>query len=55
MTVDWLRNKLIELETSVKECQEKQLKMQMDNGSTTPPIPIANGISRKDNKYDSIP
>lgn len=51
LTVDWLRSKLADLENSVKECQEKQLKMQMDNGSTTPPIPIINGIGRKENKY----
>lgn len=51
LTVDWLRNKVTDLENSVKECQEKQLKIQMENGSTTPPIPIVNGVGRKDNKY----
>jgi len=27
LTVDWLRNRLQELEGAVKDCQEKQLKM----------------------------
>ncbi|XP_018802584.1 PREDICTED: tyrosine-protein kinase Fer isoform X4 [Bactrocera latifrons] len=40
LTVDWLRSRLIDLEMSVKECQEKQLKMiEHANGGS----PIANG------------
>ncbi|XP_049304663.1 tyrosine-protein kinase Fer isoform X6 [Bactrocera dorsalis] len=40
LTVDWLRTRLIDLEMSVKECQEKQLKMiEHANGGS----PIANG------------
>lgn len=40
LTVDWLRSRLIDLEMSVKECQEKQLKMiEQANGGS----PIANG------------
>lgn len=55
LTVQWLRNRLTELEVSVKECQEKQAKMQMENG-LHPPITVqstlTNGIVRKDNnKY----
>lgn len=55
LTIDWLRNRLTELETTVKECQEKQTKMQLDNGSsvaTSVQSPLTNGIGRKDiNKY----
>ncbi|XP_050320989.1 tyrosine-protein kinase Fer isoform X5 [Bactrocera neohumeralis] len=40
LTVDWLRSRLIDLEMSVKDCQEKQLKMiEHANGGS----PIANG------------
>ena len=54
LTVDWLRTRLNDLECSVKDCQEKQSKLQTDNGSAITPSPISNGISRKDvtNKYD---
>lgn len=52
LTVDWLRNRLGELETSVKECQEKQAKIQLENG-TNATIPIhatlTNGVGRKEN------
>lgn len=41
LTVDWLRTRLLDLELSVKDCQEKQLKMieHVDGGA---PV-IANG------------
>ncbi|XP_053946069.1 tyrosine-protein kinase Fer isoform X4 [Anastrepha ludens] len=40
LTVDWLRSRIIDLEMSVKDCQEKQLKMiEQANGGS----PIANG------------
>lgn len=45
LTVDWLRNRLAELETSVKECQEKQMKLHLENGSSTP---VSNGHVRKE-------
>lgn len=32
LTVDWLRNRLNELEVSVKECQENQCKLTADSG-----------------------
>ncbi|XP_065371235.1 tyrosine-protein kinase Fer isoform X3 [Calliphora vicina] len=41
LTVDWLRTKQLELELSVKDCQEKQLKM-IDHVNGGSPI-IANG------------
>lgn len=51
LTVDWLRNRLTELETAVKDSQEKQLKMQLENG-TNATNPVVNGVGRKDiNKY----
>lgn len=31
LTVDWLRQRLTDLETSVKDCQEKQGKMQTES------------------------
>lgn len=52
LTVDWLRNRLTELETSVKECQEKQSKMQLENGTSAPistQSPLTNGVGRKEN------
>lgn len=52
LTVDWLRNRLAELETSVKECQEKQTKMQTENGTTATvsiQSTLTNGIGRKEN------
>lgn len=57
LTVQWLRNRLVELEISVKECQEKQTKMQMENGTQLISIPpnVNNGISRKENsRYGTI-
>ncbi|EDW66516.1 tyrosine-protein kinase Fer isoform X1 [Drosophila virilis] len=40
LTVDWLRTRLVELESAVKECQERQLKMiEHVNGGS----PVANG------------
>lgn len=52
LTVDWLRNRLTELETSVKECQDKQTKLQLENGTNATvsiPSTITNGIGRKEN------
>lgn len=52
LTVDWLRNRLIELETSVKDCQDKQAKVQLDYGTTAPisiQSTLTNGIGRKEN------
>lgn len=52
LTVDWLRNRLTELETSVKECQEKQVKMQVQNGNGNGNAsPVSNGVGRKENNY----
>lgn len=55
LTVDWLRNRLTELETSVKECQDKQSKLQLENGTNAAnsiPSTLTNGIGRKENnKY----
>lgn len=46
LTVDWLRTRLTELETSVRECQEKQSKLALENGiSTTPTLSKTNGIN----------
>jgi tyrosine-protein kinase Fer len=42
LTVDWLRQKIVDLENSVKECQEKQQKVQNEsNGkiSSTSSLP----------------
>ncbi|XP_034126553.1 tyrosine-protein kinase Fer isoform X2 [Drosophila guanche] len=53
LTVDWLRTRLLELEGSVKECQEKQLKMiEHVNGGS----PVANGsiISNGSNSSNGI-
>ncbi|KAH8271357.1 hypothetical protein KR018_007646 [Drosophila ironensis] len=53
LTVDWLRNRLQELEGSVKDCQEKQLKMiEHVNGGS----PVANGsiISNGSNTSNGI-
>lgn len=47
LTIDWLRNRLTELETSVKDCQEKQ-KLQKENGFGNGTTPISNGVVRKD-------
>ncbi|XP_044314701.1 tyrosine-protein kinase Fer isoform X2 [Drosophila rhopaloa] len=53
LTVDWLRNRLQELESAVKDCQEKQLKMiEHVNGGS----PVANGsiISNGSNTSNGI-
>ncbi|XP_044252211.1 tyrosine-protein kinase Fer isoform X4 [Drosophila takahashii] len=53
LTVDWLRNRLLELEGAVKDCQEKQLKMiEHVNGGS----PVANGsiISNGSNTSNGI-
>lgn len=52
LTVDWLRSRLIDLELSVKDCQEKQLKMiEHVNGGS----PITNGsISTNGNTSNTI-
>lgn len=52
LTIDWLRNRLTELETTVKECQEKQTKMQIENGTSlgvSIQSSLTNGIGRKEN------
>lgn len=56
LTVDWLRSRLNELETSVRECQEKQSKLALESGgaATTPTLSISNGVNGKDsNKRNS--
>lgn len=53
LTVDWLRTRLLELESSVKDCQERQLKMiEHVNGGS----PVANGsiISNGSNTSNGI-
>ncbi|KRF99341.1 uncharacterized protein Dwil_GK11727, isoform C [Drosophila willistoni] len=53
LTVDWLRTRLLDLEASVKDCQEKQLKMiEHVNGGS----PKANGsiISNGSNTSNGI-
>ncbi|KQS39419.1 uncharacterized protein Dere_GG17381, isoform D [Drosophila erecta] len=53
LTVDWLRNRLQELEGAVRDCQEKQLKMiEHVNGGS----PVANGsiISNGSNNSNGI-
>lgn len=32
LTVEWLRQRIVELEHSVKDCQEKQMKVDLSNG-----------------------
>lgn len=45
LTVDWLRLRLTDFESSIKECQEKQTKL-MENGSITSSItPVMNGVN----------
>lgn len=44
LTVDWLRARLTDLESSIKECQDKQTKVITDgNGTIKPPSPVLNG------------
>jgi tyrosine-protein kinase Fer len=52
LTVDWLRQRIVDLETSVKDCQEKQTKIQGDKISssasslpTTPTSHTSNGLN----------
>jgi len=53
LTIEWLRQRSTDLETSIKECQEKQIKLQSEtNGkaissssSSLPTTPVANIIS----------
>lgn len=46
LTVDWLRSRLSDLETSIKECQDKQTKVITDgNGIAKPASPILNGVN----------
>lgn len=45
LTVDWLRLRLTEFESSIKECQEKLTKL-MENGTTTSSVtPVMNGVN----------
>lgn len=46
LTVDWLRAKLTDLENSIKDCQEKQSKLQMENG-TPNTTQLINGIGNR--------
>ncbi|XP_055847809.1 tyrosine-protein kinase Fer isoform X4 [Episyrphus balteatus] len=50
LTVDWLRSRLNDLEGSVKECQEKQIKMIGDLNGGSPIANGVNGISNKDSQ-----
>lgn len=34
LTIDWLKQKMLELEQSMKECQEEQQKIKQSNGSS---------------------
>lgn len=44
LTVDWLRSRLTDLESLIKECQDKQTKVITDgNGVIKPPSPLLNG------------
>lgn len=44
LTVDWLRNRMTELEASAKEIQEKQNKLLIENsGNSLPSTPVLNG------------
>ncbi|KAJ6638588.1 Tyrosine-protein kinase Fer, partial [Pseudolycoriella hygida] len=52
LTVDWLRLRLTEFESSIKECQEKQTKL-MENGTITsaPSVNGVNGSGKDMNKH----
>jgi len=60
LTVYWLRTRLNELESSVKECQEKQNKLiSVENGNgigsiSTPSTPILNGTNSVNGGKESI-
>lgn len=46
LTVDWLRTRLQELESSVREVQEKQTKLPADSKPTTPILKaLNNGVN----------
>ena len=45
LTVDWLKSKQTDLENSLKDLQEKQNKLCLENG--TPSTPILNGNSKE--------
>lgn len=45
LTHDWLRNRLGELEGSVKECQEKQAKLSTETKISAPSTPTMNGVN----------
>lgn len=45
LTHDWLRNRLAELEASVKECQEKQGRLPTENKISAPSTPTMNGVN----------
>ncbi|GAB0088288.1 Tyrosine-protein kinase [Sergentomyia squamirostris] len=54
LTVDWLRSRLSDLENSVKETQEKQIKLAAESGTQTPTMQSNNGINgigKDANKY----
>lgn len=47
LTVEWLRQRITDLEQSLKECQEKQQKVDLSNGrisSSLPSTPTANNV-----------
>ncbi|XP_063706686.1 tyrosine-protein kinase Fer [Culicoides brevitarsis] len=45
LTHDWLRTKLSDLETSVKECQDRMSKYCNENGISAPSTPTMNGVN----------
>lgn len=45
LTVDWLRSRLNDLETSIKECQDKQAKLDCNGSTNKPASPILNGVN----------
>lgn len=49
LTVDWLRTRLTELESNIRDVQEKQTKLSNDSGTkpTTPILkaPAINGVN----------
>lgn len=48
LTIEWLRTRLTELEASVKECQDKQVKFCTENGISAPSTPTMNGNGTRD-------
>ncbi|XP_059611193.1 tyrosine-protein kinase Fer isoform X3 [Phlebotomus argentipes] len=54
LTVEWLRSRLSDLENTVKETQEKQIKLAAESGTQTPTMQSNNGINgigKDANKY----